>query len=381
MLYYANFDIDFDMRKTLQIIATYHLTKSSIGGNFILFANKAYYLMSPAGKKLWLEGEKVFNIYLAAWIEMLADPSFRNRMSLQEFSLNAFKRTQSYSCVVDLVRELMSSFYKVAEDALRDALALFGEDKLNFASPSQYCFSIERNKKLVPLVSFGGAACIGCSSKGSLDSQQVAVKSFKSEEEKQHEAHSHLLQDQMEWVHPGALDKLQSMLEKELEKSSTGWQNVNSLAICMVEVLFRDQIDSSLLNLLPNRPKALQNTSCVGIRIIQPVPVFYKKMIESFSCLHITGAVVSTQQNSLDAFKARLKRQFMAAWKPDLVACCEAFYSVMSSHCGLLDSDSCEQVLPNFQQFLQSSLQELFDRWNQNVIERSKKLLKSTGAH
>lgn len=242
-LYYANFDITYDMKKTVQIIATYHLTKSSIGSNFILYANKAYFLMSPSGKKLWLEGEKVFSIYLSAWIEMLADPSFRNKTSLQEFSLNAFKRTQAYSFVVELVQELMSSFYKVAEDSLKETLSLVSEEKLSAASQSQYCFSIERNKKLVPLVSFGGAVCAGCSGREASAEQTEAVESREMAEEQKRselEAHSHLLEDEMQWVHAGAVDKLLGMLEKELQKSSIGWQNINSLAICIVEVREHD---------------------------------------------------------------------------------------------------------------------------------------------
>lgn len=240
-LYYANFGIAVDVRKTVQVIATYHLTKSTIGSNFILYANKAYYLLSPSGKKLWLEGEKVFSIYLSAWIEMIAEPTCRSKVSLQEFSLNAFKRTQAYSFVVDLVKELMSSFYKVAEDSMREALSLVGGDEQSSTFPSKYTFSIQQNKQLVPLLSFGGAACIGCGDKEVAglpsDASEVAEKGNRRTE---HGGHSHLLQDEMEWVHPGALDKLQALLEKELEKSPTGWQNVNSLAVCMVEVASRE---------------------------------------------------------------------------------------------------------------------------------------------
>jgi hypothetical protein len=51
----------------------------------------------------------------------------------------------------------------------------------------------------------------------------------------------------------------------------------------------------------------------------------------------------------------------------------------MSKHCGYLDSSSREEILPNFRLFLKSCIEELFEVWNQNVIERSKKLLKTNG--
>lgn len=51
----------------------------------------------------------------------------------------------------------------------------------------------------------------------------------------------------------------------------------------------------------------------------------------------------------------------------------------MSSHADCLEADSREAILPNFRQFLGCCLGELFDRWNQHVVQRSKNFLKSSG--